>query len=137
MFVAGTDTTATTWKFQWLSYFKTLLKAREEPENIIGKGNAIQESDISQLPYLQAIVKETFRLHPTAPFLIPCKAPDSDTNIASFTVPKGAQVLVNAWAIGQDPSTWDNPISFVPKRFFGTHIDLRGQNFELIPFGAG
>ncbi|KAF5465292.1 hypothetical protein F2P56_015312 [Juglans regia] len=140
LFVAGTDTTASTLEFSMAELLRnpeTLMKARAELENTIGKGNPVQESDISRLPYLQAIVKETFRLHPTAPLLIPRKAPDADTAIAGFTVPKGAQVLVNAWAIGRDPSTWDNPISFEPERFLRSDIDVRGQNFELIPFGSG
>ncbi|KAL4602654.1 hypothetical protein ACB092_10G069100 [Castanea dentata] len=129
LFVAGTDTTSST--VQWamaelLHNPETLSKAREELEQTIGKGNPIEESDIPKLPYLQAIVKETFRLHPTGPLLLPHKA-EAD----------GAQVLVNAWAIGRDPSIWDNPDSFMPERFLGSEIDFRGRSFELIPFGSG
>lgn len=76
----------------------TLLKARAELEQNIGKGNMLEESDIAQLPYLRAIIKETFRLHPAAPLLIPHKA-GADVETCGFTVPKGAQELVNAWAI--------------------------------------
>ncbi|KAK9984514.1 hypothetical protein SO802_034039 [Lithocarpus litseifolius] len=139
LFVAGTDTTSST--VQWamaelLHNPETLSKAREELEQTIGKGNPIEESDIAKLPYLQAIVKETFRLHPTVPLLLPHKA-ETDVEISGFTVPKGAQVLVNAWAIGRDPSIWDNPDSFMPQRFLGSEIDFRGRSFELIPFGSG
>ena len=52
-------------------------------------------------------------------------------------MPKGAQVLVNVWAIGRDESTWDNPHSFMPERFLRTDLNFKGQNFELILFGAG
>ncbi|KAM3687147.1 hypothetical protein ACB098_10G056200 [Castanea mollissima] len=139
LFVAGTDTTSST--VQWamaelLHNPETLSKAREELEQTIGKGNPIEESDIPKLPYLQAIVKETFRLHPTVPLLLPHKA-EADVEISGFTVPKGAQVLVNAWAIGRDPSIWDNPDSFMPERFLGSETDFRGRSFELIPFGSG
>lgn len=115
---------------------EVLSKAQLELEQVIGKGNPVEESDIARLPYLQAIVKETFRLHPAVPLLLPRKA-GADVEIEGFTVPKGAQVLVNTWAIGRDPSLWDEPSSFKPERFLGSEIDVKGRNFELIPFGAG
>ncbi|KAL6280212.1 hypothetical protein ACE6H2_017093 [Prunus campanulata] len=139
LFVAGSDTTSST--FQWamaelLHNPEVLSKAQLELEQVIGKGNPVEESDIARLPYLQAIVKETFRLHPAVPLLLPRKA-GADVVIKGFTVPKGAQVLVNTWAIGRDPSLWDEPNSFKPERFLGSEIDVKGRNFELIPFGAG
>lgn len=115
---------------------ETLSRSRAELEQIIGKGNPVEESDIARLPYLQAIVKETFRLHPVVPLLLPRKA-EEDVEIRGFVVPKGAQVTVNAWAIGRDPSTWEDPNSFKPERFIGSEIDVKGTGFELIPFGGG
>uniref|UniRef100_A0A5B7BAN2 Geraniol 8-hydroxylase n=1 Tax=Davidia involucrata TaxID=16924 RepID=A0A5B7BAN2_DAVIN len=139
LYIAGNDTTSNT--LEWamaevLQNPETLKRARAELDQIIGKGNPVEESDIARLPYLQAIVKETFRLHPPVPFLIPRKV-EADVEVCGFIVPKGAQVLVNAWAIGRDPSTWANPNSFVPDRFLGSQVDVRGHDFELIPFGAG
>lgn len=139
LFVAGSDTTSST--FQWamaelLHNPEVLSKAQLELNEVIGKGNPVEESDIARLPYLQAIIKETFRMHPAAPLLLPRKA-ESDIEIEGLTVPKGAQVLVNTWAIGRDPSIWDDPNSFKPERFLGSEIDARGRNFELLPFGAG
>lgn len=115
---------------------EVLLKARAELEQIVGKGNPVEESDIPRLTYLQAIVKETFRLHPVAPLLLPRKA-EADAEIGGFIIPKNAQILVNVWAIGRDPSEWDDPNSFMPERFLGSEVDVRGRNFELTPFGAG
>ncbi|KAL9414340.1 hypothetical protein AB3S75_042751 [Citrus x aurantiifolia] len=115
---------------------EALLKAKLELEQTVCKCNLIEESDITRLPYLQAVVKETLRLHPTAPLLLPHKA-TKDVEIVGFTVPKGAQVFVNVWAIGRDESTWDNPHTFIPERFLGSNADFKGQNFELIPFRAG
>ena len=114
-----------------------MAKAKRELQEVLGQDGIVQESDISKLPYLQAIVKETLRLHPSAPLLVPHKA-ETDVEICSFTVPKNSQVLVNAWAIGRDPSTWStNPDKFVPERFLECEIDVKGRDFELIPFGAG
>ncbi|KAH9697249.1 cytochrome p450 family protein expressed [Citrus sinensis] len=139
LFIAGNDTTSITMEWamaELLHNPEALLKTKLELEQIVGKGNPIEESDISQLPYLQAVVKETFRLHPAVPLLIPRKALE-DVEVAGFTVPKGAQVFVNVWAIGRDESTWDKPHSFMPERFLGLDVDFKGRNFELIPFGAG
>ncbi|KAL5552152.1 hypothetical protein UlMin_002328 [Ulmus minor] len=139
LFVAGTDTTSAT--FQWamaelLRNPEILSKARVELEQIIGRGNPVEESDIARLPYLQAIVKEAFRLHPVVPLLLPRRA-EADVKIAGFTIPKGAQIFINVWAIGRDPNTWDDPNSFKPERFLGSELDVKGRNFELLPFGGG
>ncbi|XP_058179328.1 geraniol 8-hydroxylase-like [Rhododendron vialii] len=139
LFVAGTDTTSNTleWAMAELLHNPTILsKAREEMDQIIGKGRPVEEVDLARLPYLHAIIKETFRLHPPTPLLLPRKA-EEDVDLCGFRVPKGAQVLVNAWAIGRDPRTWDNPKLFWPERFLGSDVDVKGQDFELIPFGAG
>ncbi|KAL0432539.1 UNVERIFIED_CONTAM: cytochrome [Sesamum latifolium] len=135
----GIDTTATTveWALAELIHSpRKMAKARKELQTIIGEKGQVQESDISRLPYLQAVVKEIFRLHPPGPLLIPHKA-EVDTEINGYIVPRDGQILVNAWAIGRDSSIWSNPDSFEPERFIDSKIDLRGQNFELIPFGSG
>ncbi|XP_018730384.2 geraniol 8-hydroxylase [Eucalyptus grandis] len=113
-----------------------LSRAQAELHQVIGKGKTIEEADISRLPYLEAVLKETFRLHPIAPLLLPRKSGE-DFPIGGFTIPKGAQVYINVFAIGRDPSIWDDPDKFVPDRFLGSDIDVRGQNFELVPFGGG
>ncbi|XP_045805044.1 geraniol 8-hydroxylase-like [Trifolium pratense] len=139
LFVAGTDTVTST--IEWamaelLRNPKVMSKAKSELNQIIGKGNLVKESDITKLPYLQAIVKETFRLHPAVPLLLPRKA-EHDLEINGYKVPKNAQVLVNVWAIGRDSNTWENPNEFLPERFLGSEIDFKGRNFELAPFGSG
>ena len=78
-----------------------MTKARVELEEVLGKVGRIQELDISKFNYLQAIVKETLRLHPSAPFLLPHKAM-TDVEICGFIVPKNAQILTNVWAMGRD-----------------------------------
>ncbi|PPR97192.1 hypothetical protein GOBAR_AA23486 [Gossypium barbadense] len=139
LFAAGTDTTSSTLEWampELLRNPQALLKAKKELVEAIGKGNPVEESDINCLPYLQAIIKETFRMHPAVPLLLPRRA-GSDTNLCGFKVPKGSQVLVNVWVIGRDPSIWDNPNSFIPDRFLGSEIDVKSRDFTLIPFGAG
>nr|QWK52418.1 cytochrome P450 76C4-1 [Isatis tinctoria] len=139
MFVAGTDTNSSTveWALaELLRSPKEMVKAQAEIDRVIGQKGVVEESDIPEMPYLQAVVKETFRLHPAGPLLVPRKA-ESDAEVLGFMVSKGTQVLVNVWAIGRDPSVWENPTRFEPERFLGKEIDVRGRDYELIPFGSG
>ncbi|KAH9716041.1 hypothetical protein KPL71_021313 [Citrus sinensis] len=50
---------------------------------------------------------------------------------------KDAQVLVNTWSIERDPALWENPNEFCPKIFLGKSINVEGNDFEFLPFGAG
>ncbi|CAI9786453.1 unnamed protein product [Fraxinus pennsylvanica] len=139
LFVGGTDTTAATVEWVMTDLIrcpKVMLKARNELWDVVGRNNKIKESDISRLPYLQSVIKETFRFHPTGPLLIPHKA-EVDTEINGYIIPKDSQIFVNIWAIGRDSSIWPNPESFDPERFLRREIDIRGQDFDLIPFGSG
>ena len=113
-----------------------LKKARKEIIETIPSHQLLHESDIDRLPYLQAIVKETLRLHPAGPLLLPYIATD-DVELLGFVVPKNTQLLVNAWAIGRDPKHWDQPLLFLPERLLNSGLDYKGRNFEYIPFGAG
>ncbi|KAM3357229.1 hypothetical protein P3S68_023943 [Capsicum galapagoense] len=113
-----------------------LKKAQAEIAEVVGKGKSIEEVDVSRLPYLQFIVKETLRMHPPAPFLVPRRV-DQDIELCDYIIPKGSMVLVNAWAIGQDSNFWEDPLVFKPERFQSLELDVRGNDFELIPFGAG
>ncbi|KAK3003830.1 hypothetical protein RJ639_018109 [Escallonia herrerae] len=139
LFVAGSDTTSSTLEWAMAELLLnpvTMAKAKAELEQVIGKGKIIEEADVSRLPYLQCIVKEALRMHPAVPFLIPRRV-EVDVEACGYTVPKGAQVLVNVWAIGRDPTLWEDPLSFNPERFLASELDVRGRDFELIPFGAG
>lgn len=73
LFMVGTRTTSSTIKWamtELLHKPKTRVKDRSELEEVLGKGTRVQESDTAKLPYLQAVVKETFRLHPPVPLII-------------------------------------------------------------------
>ncbi|KAM3685917.1 hypothetical protein ACJW30_11G153400 [Castanea mollissima] len=88
---------------------------------------SIEEKDIPRLPYLQALLIETMRLHPTTPLLLPHRA-EMDVEVCGYTIPKHTQVFVNAWAIiARDPMFMG----------MGNEVDFRGTNFSFIPFGSG
>ncbi|KAL6867497.1 hypothetical protein ACP4OV_015521 [Aristida adscensionis] len=139
LFSAASDTSATTveWAMaELLQNPSSMVKAHEELAQAIGSKPEIQESDVGQLKYLHAIVKETFRLHTPAPLLLPRQA-EATMEIGGYTVPKGVRILVNVWAIGRDKELWSEPEKFMPERFLETDIDFRGRFFQLLPFGSG
>ncbi|KAJ0682731.1 putative geraniol 8-hydroxylase [Helianthus annuus] len=140
LFLAGTDTTSNTleWAMAELIHNpEKMLKARAEIKKVIGNDErTFEESDISRVPYLRAIIKETLRLHPPVTFLVPHKA-ITDVEIKGYMVPKDAQIMCNMWAMGQDPNVWSDPQRFEPERFLDVGIDFKGRDFEFIPFGAG
>ncbi|KAI3735253.1 hypothetical protein L6452_14745 [Arctium lappa] len=139
LYIAGTDTTTSVvgWAIAELLTHKDVLS---EVEREVGKKqidfDKISESQLSELPYLHACIKETLRMHPTGPFLLPHRAQET-CEVMGYTVPKDTQVFVNIWAISRDPKIWDDPLSFKPERFIDSKVDFRGQNFEFTPFGAG
>ncbi|CAN0902707.1 Corytuberine synthase [Linum grandiflorum] len=137
----GTDTTTTTIEWTMAELLKNkeaMTKLREELAREIGTTDAITESNVSHLPFLNACIKETLRLHPPVPFLIPHRAQET-CEVMNYTIPENCQVLVNLWAIGQDPAVWVDPFSFKPERFIdgSTGADYKGRDFEFIPFGSG
>ncbi|CAI0455289.1 unnamed protein product [Linum tenue] len=145
LFSAGTDTSMAT--IEWamaelirnkgaMDELRDELKTKLSPP-LDGKPALIDESVVAQLPYLSAIVKETLRLHPPAPLLLPHRAPET-CKVMNYTVPEGTHIVVNVWAISRDPKVWeDDPMSFKPERFIGSSVDFRGQDFEFLPFSAG
>nr|AGI97015.1 geraniol 10-hydroxylase [Gentiana macrophylla] len=139
LFAAGADTTSSTLEWAMTELLKNpdkMKKTQNEIAQVIGKKNVIHESDVAQLPYLRCVVKETLRMHTPIPFLVPRRV-EQEVEVCGYTVPKGSQVLVNAWAIGRDETTWKDAFTFLPERFWESELDIRGQDFELIPFGGG
>ncbi|MQL78053.1 hypothetical protein Taro_010462 [Colocasia esculenta] len=139
MIAGGTESSAVTveWAISELLRRPHILeKAAEELDRMVGRERWVEEKDVQNLPYVEAIAKETMRLHPVAPMLVP-RYSRQDCNIAGYDIPAGTQVLVNVWAISRDPTVWDEPDEFRPERFEGKAIDVKGHNFEQLPFGAG
>lgn len=140
IFAAGTEASATT--IEWalaelINHPNIMKKARQELHKVVGKTRHVEESDIPHLPYLQAIVKETLRLH-SSPLIV--RESTESCTINGYEIPPKTQLFVNVWAIGRDLNHWKNPLEFEPERFMGNKLksgDLRGQNFELLPFGSG
>ncbi|GJN10745.1 hypothetical protein PR202_ga28864 [Eleusine coracana subsp. coracana] len=142
IFGGSSDTAATTllWIMaELMRNPRVMRKAQDEVRRVLGvqeNNNTVTEEKLSELHYLRLIIKETLRLHPPVPLLIPREC-GSPCQVLGFDVPVGAMVLVNAWAISRDPAYWDTPEEFVPERFEGSSVDFKGTDFQFIPFGAG
>ncbi|KAG4207586.1 hypothetical protein ERO13_A03G075332v2 [Gossypium hirsutum] len=139
MFAAGTDTTFITLDWAMTELImnpKVLEKAQAEIRKVVGDRRVVLETDLPHLDYMKAVIKETWRLHPPAPVLLPRESME-DVTIDRFDIPTKTRIFVSVWAIGRDPESWENPECFAPERFVHSSIDFKGQNFELIPFGAG
>ncbi|KAL3684537.1 hypothetical protein R1sor_002559 [Riccia sorocarpa] len=111
-------------------------KAQAEMDSMVGRERLVEESDLPNLPYLNAIVKETFRLHPIAA-LLPAHMSMEDCEIQGYQIPANTRLLVNVHAIQRDPGVYERPLDFYPERFLGSEKDVHGLDFDLLPFGSG
>ncbi|BFG20121.1 hypothetical protein CerSpe_063950 [Prunus speciosa] len=139
MLVGSIDTSSVTveWALsELMRHPKAMKKVQKELEDVVGLGRMVEESDLGKLDYLSMVVKETMRLHPVAPLLVPHAATE-DCTVNGYHIPKKSCVIINAWAIGRDPSAWNDAEEFIPERFEGSDVDVRGNHFQLIPFGSG
>lgn len=113
-----------------------MKKVQKELESVVGLKRKVEESDLDKLEYLDMVIKESFRIHPAGPLLIPHQSLE-DCMVEDFFIPKNSRVIVNAWSIMRDKMAWSDPEKFWPERFEGSNIDAKGSYFELIPFGSG
>ncbi|XP_030535109.1 cytochrome P450 71AU50-like [Rhodamnia argentea] len=139
MLAASVDTSATA--IEWalselIRHPQVMKKLQHEVMKVVGMNRIVKESDIESLDYLDMVIKETLRLHPPAPLLLPHESIE-DCTVGAFHIPRKSRVVVNAWAIGRDPHVWGDPEKFIPERFEGSSVDVRGHDFQLVPFGSG
>ncbi|CAI0409448.1 unnamed protein product [Linum tenue] len=110
---------------------RIMKKAQDEVRQLV-----FNEACINQLHYLQLVVTETLRLHPSGPLNVPRENQETVV-IQGYRIPAKTKVIFNSWAIGRDPNHWTDPETFYPERFLNTCTDYKGLHFQFIPFGAG
>lgn len=142
MIFRGTDTTAllTEWVMAELVLHQDIqTKLREELKSA-ATGSTLADADVAKLPYLQAVIKETLRVHPPGPLLSWARLSTSDVQLSNgMVIPANTTAMVNMWAITHDPHVWADPHVFMPERFSEgvDNVDVRGGDLRLAPFGAG
>ncbi|XP_010491644.1 PREDICTED: cytochrome P450 78A7-like [Camelina sativa] len=144
MIFRGTDTTAllTEWIMAELVLNPNIqTKLRDEIVTAVSDSadGDVADAVLAKLPYLNAVVKETLRLHPPGPLLSWARLSTSDVQLSNgMVIPKGTTAMVNMWAITHDQAVWSDPLKFDPERFTGiADVDIRGGDLRLAPFGAG
>ncbi|XP_038899668.1 cytochrome P450 CYP82D47-like [Benincasa hispida] len=141
MMLGGFETTSIT--MQWalallLNNPEALKTLQFELDEQVGQGRKVEESDVKNLLYLQAVVKETLRLYPAVPIAFPHES-IKNCIVADYHVSTQTRLLVNLQKLHRDPLVWEDPNEFRPERFLSrkNHFDVRGQHPQLIPFGSG
>jgi len=156
MFGAGIETTYSTLDFAMAELMNNqhvmaklqaeVRRGRRAPASTGGKDNEklqqdmVTEEELGDMAYLRATMKETLRLHPPAPLLVPHLSV-TGCEIEGYTIPAGTRLMVNAWALARDPVYWEVPEEFLPERFLpggsAAALDSKGNDFEYVPFGSG
>ncbi|KAJ0611454.1 putative premnaspirodiene oxygenase [Helianthus annuus] len=139
IFTGGSETSSTTveWAMsEMLKHPKILEKTQTEIRKVVNKRGTIDETCIQEILFLKLVIKETLRLHPPAPLLLPRESRER-CEINGYEIPAKSKVIVNAWAVNRNPKWWKDPEVFNPERFLDNSIDFKGLNFEYIPFGGG
>ncbi|GMI94040.1 ferulic acid 5-hydroxylase 1, CYTOCHROME P450 84A1 [Hibiscus trionum] len=135
----GTETVASAIEWTLSELMRSsedMKRVQRELTEVVGLDRRMEESDLDKLPYLKCCLKETLRLHPPIPLLLHETA--EEAVVAGYRIPAKSRVMINAWAIGRDKDSWEDPESFKPSRFLKEGVpDFRGGNFEFIPFGSG
>jgi trans-cinnamate 4-monooxygenase len=142
--VAAIETTL--WSIEWalaevVNHPAVQRKIRDEINHALPADEPVTESNVHRLAYLQAVIKETLRLHSPIPLLVPHMNLEEAT-LGGYAIPKGSKVVVNAWWLANNPELWDNPEEFRPERFMGEEKDVDATvggkaDFRFLPFGVG
>ena len=143
--VAAIETTL--WSMEWaiaeiVNHPRVQDKVRQEIFDVLGSEAAVTEADLPKLPYLQAVVKETLRLHTPIPLLVPHMNLE-EAKLGGYSIPKESKVVVNAWWLANNPAWWDKPEEFRPERFMeeeaavDASVGGKDVDFRFLPFGVG
>lgn len=139
VFVGGIDTTTTVLEWEMtelLRHPKVMKKLQAEIRKVAKNKPRVTEDDLEKMPYLKAVVKETLRLYPPIPIPFP-RVASEDVKVIGYDISAGTIVILNLWAIGRNPNSWDKPEEFYPERFLNSTLDYMGNDYEFIPFGSG
>ncbi|MCB5167330.1 cytochrome P450 [Streptomyces bambusae] len=134
--IAGHETTSGMLSFAvhaLLTRPEVLRRARDTVDEVLG-GRTPRFEDLARLGYLGQVLRETLRLHPTAPAF--ALTPDEDTTLGGYAVRAGESVLVNLPALHRDPAVWRAPEAFDPDRFAPERM-AEIPAYAWLPFGHG
>ncbi|KAL7002362.1 hypothetical protein U1Q18_003517 [Sarracenia purpurea var. burkii] len=143
MIAAATDTSAVTneWAMaEVIKHPRVLHKIQDELDSVVGPNRMVSEHDLPHLNYLRCVVRETFRMHPAGPFLIPHESTRA-TKINGYHIPAKTRVFINTHGLGRNAAVWEDVDEFRPERHLpsdGSRVEIsHGVDFKILPFSAG
>ncbi|EYU45630.1 hypothetical protein MIMGU_mgv1a018745mg [Erythranthe guttata] len=117
-----------------------LNRACRELDSVVGRGKMVQESDLPNLNYVRACVKESFRLHPVSPFNVPHVSTE-DAVVGGYFIPRGSHVLLSRPGLGRNPRVWENPLDYNPDRHMveveSAQVELVDHDLRILSFSTG
>lgn len=157
---AGQDTSAAT--LSWTLHLLSLHPEKQERValeilSVIGidtESQSISKQMISRMPYLDAVIKESMRLYPVAPFIVRKLTTDitipidndgfagklTDTR-KTLTMPESTFACIWIYALHRNPKLWDRPDDFLPERWIDKELSNRDsgqvEHGAYIPFAIG
>ncbi|KAF9223826.1 cytochrome P450 [Gyrodon lividus] len=109
--------------------------AQEEIEAVVGSQRLPNFGDRPNLPYVEAVFRETLRWHPVFPLALPHSTTDDDVYKGYF-IPKGVTIIPNVWAMAHDENAYPDPFVFNPRRFLKEDGALNDDTVSYV-FGFG
>ncbi|KAJ9642832.1 hypothetical protein H2199_004353 [Coniosporium tulheliwenetii] len=142
---AGSDTTAIA--LRAIIYFlirnpstmRKLISQIDEADKAGKLSHPISYKEATtHLPYLDAVIKEAMRLHPSVGLLLERHVPPGGAQICGRHIPGGTIVGINAWVLQHDPAVFEDPEAFRPERWIEASKEkLREMEQSFFAFGAG
>ncbi|KAH0455054.1 hypothetical protein IEQ34_016978 [Dendrobium chrysotoxum] len=139
LILGGTETTSAIMEWvmaELVRHPQIMRKAQSEVREVFKGKTKLHENDITNLPYLTMVIKETLRIRPPAPILVPRYCSET-VELGGYTIPAGSRLLINAWAIMRDPKYWKDADTFKPERVEADEQDFNVSRFQYMPFGGG
>lgn len=126
------DTSKSTFAFLLYNLAKyPEIQQKAYEEIVLEVKDEIIQPELLQIPYTEAVIKETLRLFSPIPHL--CRKLGSELTIGGYTFPKGAEMAISPYLMGRNPKYFKDPLTFNPDRFHG--VDVAPEGF--IPFSIG
>jgi len=136
LYGGGADTTVSSLYSFFLAmtlYPEVQKAAQEELDRVVGSDRLPSFADRENLPYINALVKETLRWNPVVPLCIPHTASE-DAVFNGYFIPKGTIILPNIWQFTHDSTIFHDPKEFKPERFLGAKPEFDPHELS---FGFG
>ncbi|TCD64286.1 hypothetical protein EIP91_004294 [Steccherinum ochraceum] len=137
LYAAGTETmasTMTTFLLAMLLHPHIYGKLQEEMDNVIGPSRLPDFDDRESLPYLHAVIKETYRWHAPLPMGLPHLSSQEDI-YSGYKIPNKTTIVGNIWGISRDMNLYSDADSFLPERFLTAKEDVVDPRSYVFGFG--